>query len=476
MSDFLNKIERSRTFARDAIADERKKLSEQYFTPPAVAELMASFFSASESPLRVLDPCCGVGNLAATFHQSRTVGDVPVNYVLLERDRFLWAQASDNFFAEENFEVVLGDFFLTYDCLGEFDRIIMNPPYSKIKAGSIVSQICKERLGYSETNLYSAFLACCVSILAPEGELVAIVPRSFCSGPYFKGFREYILSETSISSICSFESRKVFWDSKVTQEILIIKLSRKVSSFVEVKHVSIDGGVSSFNTRPDRIVFPSDLNKIIHVPSLINDEQLLAKFTSFTCTIASSGLRASTGKVVDFRVSDELFFTRGESMVRVIYQDAVCTALGVDVACLDVSKPRYLRVCDSTKSLVLKDDNYVLVRRISFKESPCRIIASPLLMGDYQGEGGIAVDNHVNYIWGVGVSISAELCVALSAYLSTPTVDRYVRRFSGHTQINSSDLNSLPIPELCELESFYDSFGGVDLSALILQAEDYFFG
>ena len=61
--------------------------------------------------------------------------------------------------------------------------------------------------GIETSNLYTAFLALTVQLLDPGGEMVAITPRSFCNGPYFRPFRKMLLREMSIRRVHVFESR-----------------------------------------------------------------------------------------------------------------------------------------------------------------------------------------------------------------------------------------------------------------------------
>ncbi len=44
--------------------------------------------------------------------------------------------------------------------------------------------------------------------------------------------------------------------------------------------------------------------------------------------------------------------------------------------------------------------------------------------------------------------LDENLIYGLNAYLNLEIVDKYIRRFSGHTQINASDINSLPMPNI----------------------------
>ena len=74
----------------------------------------------------------------------------------------------------------------------DFDCAILNPPYKKLNTHSDFRRLLS-RCGMEVNNLYSAFLALTARLVKPSGELVAITPRSFCSGPYFKAFRRDFL-------------------------------------------------------------------------------------------------------------------------------------------------------------------------------------------------------------------------------------------------------------------------------------------
>ena len=74
-------------------------------------------------------------------------------------------------------------------------------------------------VGVETGNLYTGFLALAARLLAPGGELVAITPRSFCSGPYFRPFRELFLELVALRRIHVFEDRgRAFAGDEVLQE------------------------------------------------------------------------------------------------------------------------------------------------------------------------------------------------------------------------------------------------------------------
>ncbi|MCU9947097.1 Eco57I restriction-modification methylase domain-containing protein [Pseudomonas sp. PDM13] len=475
MSDsFLQLVENSRVVARDHIDGQKRKLEEQYFTPARIAALMSEMFTFDllES-YEVLDPCCGVGNLAAALYERCIREREDSSYSLVERDAYLYECARRNFEQVEKVHLYCLDFFEMLDRDRVFDRIIINPPYSKISADSSIRKKCLSFLGYSDSNLYTSFLACCLKLLSAKGEVVAIIPRSFCNGPMFKGFRNFLFDGYFIHQIHLFESRKIFSDSGVTQEVLIIKISRVQVDTVLVRHEKSNGEISNVLTSLDRIVFAADAQKFIHIPLAHGDDELLLKIGQFRNNLSSLGLRASTGKVVDFRSEDVLRKRKSKHTVELIYQDNLSLFSGVSFSIKDF-RLRFIKRCPASEKNLVPRANYILVRRISFKESALRIVAAPLLSHELPSDY-LGVENHLNYIWGEKCELRDDLCLGLYGYISTLTVDRFIRRFSGHTQINAADLESLPMPDSQQLEKFGSSVRGLPYDAISLQAERYFF-
>jgi adenine-specific DNA-methyltransferase len=84
----------------------------------------------------------------------------------------------------------------------------------------------------------------------------------------------------------------------------------------------------------------------------------------------------------------------------------------------------------------------VAVRRFSSKEEKRRIFAAvvdPLLHPN-----GVAFENHLNYFHKNKHGFDRALAYGLSAYLNSAPLDECFRSFSGHTQVNATDLRNLP--------------------------------
>jgi adenine-specific DNA-methyltransferase len=116
--------------------------------------------------------------------------------------------------------VARGDLFSSQ--LPMFNTAIVNPPYRKIRSSSS-TRLWLRSAGIETSNLYTGFVALVIKLLAPGGQLVAITPRSFCNGPYFKPFRADFLDRMSLRRLHIFESRSAaFRNDNVLQENIIV--------------------------------------------------------------------------------------------------------------------------------------------------------------------------------------------------------------------------------------------------------------
>ena len=156
-----------------------------------------------------MDAGAGVGSLTAAFIAelcSRKRRPEQIQVVAYEIDSVLAGDLTTHFstarppartLIELSWKVVREDFIddaarilkkRMFEPVFEFDRD-PNPPYKKITSDSQTRGILRE-IGIETSNLYAGFLAVVLRLLASNGELTAITPRSFCNGLYFKLFRE----------------------------------------------------------------------------------------------------------------------------------------------------------------------------------------------------------------------------------------------------------------------------------------------
>jgi adenine-specific DNA-methyltransferase len=192
--------------------------------------------------------------------------------------------------------------------LQSYTHAILNPPYQKINSNSAHRHALR-RVGIETVNLYSAFVSLAAALMAPGGQIVAIIPRSFCNGPYYKPFREVILEHCAIRRMHLFGSRnKAFKDDEVLQEHVIIHLECGAEQSAVMVSTSTDDTFDDLvlHEHPyERIVFPGDSEGFIHIPTS-QKISCIELSSAARHTLEDIGLKVSTGPVVDFRLKSHL--------------------------------------------------------------------------------------------------------------------------------------------------------------------------
>jgi adenine-specific DNA-methyltransferase len=461
---------------------------------------MASLFHNSQDSIHLLDPGAGVGSLTTAYinhvcQQSHRPRKVMVSAFEID-DKMAGrlgqglaqcGQACHDLKIAFDGRVHRGDFIaagvamLEKNLFGErnerFDCVILNPPYRKIATNSEHRRLLS-RVGIETSNLYAAFLALSARLLKPGGQLVAITPRSFCNGPYFKAFRRSFLSEMSIRRIHIFESRKTaFRESEVLQENLIfyaVKTSER-SEKVIISSSLGPGEPSTVREVPfEKLVKSDDPDQFIHIVTDEKGDHASKLIGQLRHSLKDIGLSVSTGPVVDFRSRKWLRANPGPDTVPLVYP---AHFRGGWVAWPKVAhrKASAYLLDDESKKWLVPSDIYVLTKRFSSKEEKRRIVASIFDPSRVPCQW-VALENHVNYFHRGGKGLPMNLAKGLSAFLNSSIVDTFFRQFNGHTQVNASDLRSLKYPTAKELEKLGRAIGDIftDQTELDELVERYF--
>lgn len=437
----------------------RQAMLGQYLTPPSIARFMAEQFSpAYQAETRLLDAGAGRGALSAAFIErwraANSGGRLEATTYETDHDILPELRAELRRYEQEDVipRVIDGDFIELASMMVALDRgprfthAILNPPYKKINSAS-QHRAQLRAAGLETVNLYSGFTALALALLDAGGELVAIIPRSFCNGPYYQPFRRFILRYASIERVHLFDSRtKAFKDDGVLQENVIIKLIKGKPQQDVCITTSTDDTFSDLQeTRYafDRIVMPDDANQFIHIPTGQDDDDLLQN-AAFGFTIADLGLKVSTGPVVDFRMREHLFDQPAAGSVPLLYPGHFANHT-VEWPRESFKKPNAISDDASTRKWLYPNGYYTVVRRFSSKEEKRRLVASIIdptrLPADW-----IGIENHLNVIHDSRKPLPENLARGLCVYLNSSVVEQYFRRFNGHTQVNATDLRTLPYP------------------------------
>ncbi|OGF56615.1 MAG: hypothetical protein A2Z21_01220 [Candidatus Fraserbacteria bacterium RBG_16_55_9] len=481
----LEVLESNRSQLSSALDPQAKVANGQFLTPSTIAAAMADMFSVPlPNEIVLLDPGAGSGILTIAFlervaRQSQAVARVKV--FAYENDDFLARLLESNLHnaavglidqgIELTYNVLREDFILSasrslvpplLDALKElpsFTHVIMNPPYHKLSSGSD-QRTCLERAGIQTSNLYSAFVALALPLLREGGELVAITPRSFCNGPYFRPFRRHLLDAASFERIHVFERRDdAFSEDKVLQENIIFHLRKsRPQRRVELSS-SLGRSLESSTTRlvpHESIVQDGDPDLVIRIPSNESDDYVLERMTAFTNRLHDLGLQVSTGPVVDFRLRRHILDQPDRDSVPLIYS-AHFVDQHVEWPIESAKKPNAIACNERTRRWLYPNSCYVLTRRFSSKEEKRRIY--PALFSPIEDYDWIGFENHVNVVKSPDNDLYPTTAFGMVSYLSSKIVDLFFRQFSGHTQVNAADLRLLPVPPsstLSELANYFD--------------------
>ncbi len=331
--------------------------------------------------------------------------------------------------------------------LERYTYAILNPPYKKINSQS-AHRLALRRVGIETVNLYSAFVALAVAEATPGGQIVAIIPRSFCNGPYYRPFRDFILGRTAIRHLHLFESRsKAFKDDEVLQENLIIRLERGGQQGPVTVSNSTDDRFSDLTTHEypfDRIVFPDDPERFIHVPTSPG-QNAIELSSAIRYTLADLGVKVSTGPVVDFRLKAHLCDMPGPGAVPLLYPGHFSGG-GTTWPIEGMKKPNAIERNADTEKWLYPNGFYCVVRRFSAKEEKRRIVASVVEPGAFGDVPALGFENHLNLFHENKRGLPEPLARGLAVFLNTTAVDEQFRRFNGHTQVNATDLRLMKYP------------------------------
>ena len=455
-------------------ADARKEKG-QVFTPPSVCSFMAGLFTRIPDHFRLLDAGAGVGSLAAAVCDRVLTLRSPrhIEIVLYENDAALLPLLEENMrHCQEvlnaaghdlSYTIHGQDFILSTqarqaqrmlfddgDVTAPFDAAILNPPYFKIGADSPHAAAMGD-VFQGQSNIYMLFMARAADLLRANGEMVAITPRSFCGGLYFKNFRRWFFSRMALRHIHLFECRRSTFDD-VLQESVITHTQRSgvaapSTTITTCLGRDIPAKLEELTLPSAKVLDDTSGDMVLRIPATAEDAAVVDAVESWPDRFAELGLQVSTGRVVLFRAEEFLLAKAdGEGIAPLLEPHNVRpfeTVWPVDRR----GKPTAFRVCDASLKHLVPTRKYVLLRRFSAKEERRRLTASWLLRAE-ESRPYLALENHLNYVYHANRELTAEETYGLTALFNSALLDRYFRVISGNTQVNATELRSIRFPAL----------------------------
>ena len=434
----------------------RKKYG-QFFTNVTTAKFMAALFDfdLSKSKLCILDAGAGSGILSVAVID-KLINDGykgEIHLTCYETDEQVLSLLKINLDLIKSkygidYEIIKANYITSQtfengslfdDENKVYDYIIGNPPYLKISKDAneakIMSNVC-----YGAPNLYFLFWAMGIHNLRYGAELVYIVPRSWTSGAYFKQFRQYLFANCVITDMHLFESRdKVFDGESVLQETIIVKVKKTTE---RPKFINITS--SSTSTFEDVVKFSASYgtivaqNQFVYLVTNEKDVKVLNQINHFDTTLPDINMRMQTGVIVDFRTREVLRNQLEDNSYPLFYSQhikggRVIWPLGKEGEVIKTDRKGYLQ----------ENSDFLMVKRFTSKEEERRLQCGIYLKKKYPQFPYISTQNKINFIKCDSPCVTYGLYVLLNSTL----YDDYYRILNGSTQVNSTEINQMPIPE-----------------------------
>lgn len=464
---------------------EYKKQFGQYLTPLATAYYMAGLYRPTESDtLRILDPGAGSGTLSCAACEvlaSSSLGPREIHIEAYETDTHL-ADCLNICFAYTKdwlcghgvtltFTIHTEDFVLANAEVLEpalrlipserklrqgFDLVISNPPYFKIPKSDARARAAAT-IVHGQPNIYALFMAISALLLKLDGKIICITPRSYAAGLYFRLFRERFFAIMRPEIVHLFESRQdAFSRDEILQENVILLALRSDGWYArlngETVEISTSAGIRDLHLRDTRtvpiheVIDLTSKDKVLRIPASDAHDRVLKTVQSWSGNLHAYGLSVSTGPIVAFRAAAFLapIGSIPATHAPLLWMQNVLP-MHIKWPTPIRTKAQYVVVNRDSMSLLLANKNYVVIRRFSAKEECRRLIAAPFLSRTVDCRY-IGLENHLNYIYRPGGSLSDEETYGLAALFNSALLDTYFRTSNGNTQISATELRAIPLP------------------------------
>jgi adenine-specific DNA-methyltransferase len=332
----------------------------------------------------------------------------------------------------------------------QFDFVVGNPPYFKIKGLREDLKNVFSDSTYGHPNAYGLFIHAGIEMLDVNGRFGFIVPRSMLSGLYFKNLRNFIEKKTSIREIIYISERKKIFEF-VLHGTMILSLRRNKRTD-EVVNISFIQSLKEMgNEHPgirvdmDKVVQHLNGTTVWFVADSVDTYNIINRIVREHPLLSGKEVNccAKTGQIVWNRVKPLLTTKAGTETLPLVWATDV-GRFSFSFNRVGTIRPSFLKVDAKIRGLVAKGQS-ILVQRITADEQPSRIVAS--LPEDFlrKARNGYFVENHLNIIQSVMEKPPVDLYFVLGI-LNSDIVEFFFRAMNGNTQVSATELNLLPMP------------------------------
>ena len=450
----------------------------RYFTKKPTAALMANMFDVTPAEqISVLDPGAGTGILAAALiERICTAGGVKIiNLTCYETDpemlpmleknlervrkkcrhdygvKLVPTVNTNNYIIDRRDSYTVSLFTTPAE---KYDYIIMNPPSELLDADS-PEVLSMRNVCSGATDIAYLFAAMSVFSLNEGGQLVTVLPAAVATSAYCAKVRAYMFESAPINALHLFTvPAKAEGEMPKKKKNLIMKLVKADRpDTIAISSSTDDGTPEKTEVLPpvayDFIVREGDLS--LRLIASNDDLTLINKISSLPCTFESLGLKIRTGLVIESKCREQLRNANEEGAIPLIHPQSI--RYGQVVFPQNTVKNQF--IVPSTPSLAQKNRNMIVVKRIPAKSDRHHLLCGIYMAMQCPHNAYISTHNKLNFIVceDSAKEIDTPLLYGLYVTLTSDVYERYYRITTASSQVNASELSTLPLPDAATIRA-----------------------
>ncbi len=326
----------------------------------------------------------------------------------------------------------------------KYDIIISNPPtvlYEKDSSEALLAG------GVTQLKIGAPFLflKTAAKHLEALGQLVMILPTTYATASQLKPLRKEIADKLALKRLHLFVGKPKNQKRAVPlkKNIIVSYKNEPKSDTVDIT-TSLDLGHEISPTASLSYSFiVNEHDGTLTLPKSAEEAKIVKYFSDFPETLSSLGLKMHTGLIVDSKCEGLLFTEPIKSSVPLIRPAAMKNGT---IQFPQPIKRQY--IAPVNPSLIQKNKNMIIIKRVPAKSDDKFLNPSIYMASQLPSYRYISTHNKINFIdtKDKNGEMCARLAFGLFALLNSTIYDRYVSIISKSKQINSKEMQQLPLP------------------------------
>ena len=206
------------------LTKQEKKDNGIYFTPPSTVIKNIRYLKKLNTNFeRILEPSCGTGEFLNALSSQLPESSI----VAVEKNTTIYDSLQNQF--PERIQIYNDD-FITRNIDDKFNLIIGNPPYFVLKKKDVPSIYNDYYTG--RPNIFIIFIIKSLSLLAEDGILSFVLPKSFTNCLYYDNTRKFINENYTILNIENCDDKYIETKQETITFVIQNKKPQKKNKFV----------------------------------------------------------------------------------------------------------------------------------------------------------------------------------------------------------------------------------------------------